>query len=62
MSLAKVRSSDARSNGMRRCLLLAGVAYAWLNGWLSRRDEREEAQHGGQVRWEPGRQAPQPSV
>jgi len=43
-------------------LFAAGLAYAWFNGWLSRRDEREEAQHGGQVSWEPGSQAPHPSA
>jgi len=43
-------------------LVAAGTAYAWFNGWLSRREEREHEQHAGQVNWEPGRQAPQPGL
>jgi hypothetical protein len=43
-------------------LFAAGVVYAWLNGWLSRREEREHEQHAGQVSWEPDRQEPQPAT
>ncbi len=28
-------------------LFAAGVGYAWFNGWLSRRDDRYEREHGG---------------
>jgi hypothetical protein len=30
-------------------LFAAGAFYAWLNGWLSRREERYEQGHAGQM-------------
>lgn len=30
-------------------LFAAGAFYAWINGWLSRREEVYEQQHAGQM-------------
>lgn len=43
-------------------LFAAGVTYAWFNGWLSRREEREHDEHAGRMSWGPGRQTPQPGI